>query len=48
VQGDYPAGSHQVTWNGTDAGGGPVSSGVYLYRLTAGGAAMTRKMMLLK
>jgi len=48
VEGDYPAGSHQVTWNGTDAGGRPVSSGVYLYRLSAGRAAMTRKMMLLK
>jgi hypothetical protein len=48
VQGDYPAGSHQVTWNGTDAGGRPVSSGVYLSRLSAGTAAMTRKMMLLK
>lgn len=48
VQGDYPAGSHQVTWNGTDAGGRPVSSGVYLYRLSAGTAAVTRKMMLLK
>jgi hypothetical protein len=48
VQGDYPAGTYQVTWNGTDAGGRPVSSGVYLYRLSAGSAGMTRKMMLLK
>ncbi|MFH1755512.1 MAG: choice-of-anchor D domain-containing protein, partial [Candidatus Latescibacterota bacterium] len=37
-----------VTWNGLDSSGNPVSSGVYFYRLTAGGNVMTKKMILLK
>jgi hypothetical protein len=45
---EYPAGFHQVIWNGMDSGGRGVASGVYLYRLTAAGNVMTRKMMLLK
>ena len=48
VQGEYPAGSHRVSWNGTDREGRPVASGVYLYRLTAGATTLTRKMMLMK
>lgn len=43
-----PAGSHSVTWPGTDAGGTPVASGVYLYRLTVDGYAETRKMVLVR
>ncbi|HWR83361.1 MAG TPA: dockerin type I domain-containing protein [Candidatus Deferrimicrobium sp.] len=42
------AGAHSVTWDGTDAQGQPVSTGVYLYRLEASGFSATRKMMLLK
>jgi len=42
------AGNHSVTWNGTDDNGSPVSSGVYLYRMTTDGFASTRKMMLMK
>ena len=30
------AGHHRSTWDGHDGEGGPVASGVYLYRLTAG------------
>lgn len=41
-------GSRQVTWNGTDSHGNPVSSGVYFYRLKAGGKTLTKKMVLLK
>ncbi|MCP4544937.1 MAG: hypothetical protein GY835_00570 [bacterium] len=44
----YPAGEHQVTWDGTDEAGDPVASGVYLYRLDAGHFSRTRKMTLLK
>ncbi len=31
----YSAGSHAVTWNGTDSSGRPVASGVYRVRMTA-------------
>jgi hypothetical protein len=42
------AGQHQVLWNGTDDNGRTVSSGVYLYRLDAGGKHKTEKFLLLK
>ncbi len=42
------AGRFHVTWNGTDASGRTVSTGIYLYRITAGEFTRTRKMLLLK
>jgi hypothetical protein len=42
------AGAGAVTWDGRDDHGGALGSGVYLYRLTAGGESRTRKMVLLK
>ena len=41
-------GPHKVTWNGTDAAGKSVASGVYLYRLQSGSFEQTRRMLLLK
>ena len=41
-------GPHSIAWNGTDYRGNPVSSGVYLYRLTAGGETVSKKMVLLR
>jgi len=41
-------GYHIVFWNGKDKLGNQVSSGIYLYRLTAGGFSETKKMTLLK
>jgi hypothetical protein len=41
-------GSYTVEWDGTNANGERVSTGVYFYRLTAGTFTETRKMVLLK
>jgi len=42
------AGSYHIEWDGRDDGNQPVSSGIYFYRLEAGGIIQTRKMLLLK
>ncbi|MFQ5510830.1 MAG: choice-of-anchor B family protein [Candidatus Krumholzibacteriia bacterium] len=42
------AGPHAVTWNGRDGHSRTVASGVYFYRLEAGGTTDTRRMVLLK
>jgi flagellar hook assembly protein FlgD len=44
----YPAGTHQVLWDGRNAGGQSVASGVYLYRLNADGVVQTKRMVLMK
>jgi flagellar hook assembly protein FlgD len=43
-----PAGHHSAMWNGTNASGDPVGSGVYFYRLNVGKQSLTKKMVLLK
>lgn len=48
VDGEQPAGPHSVVWNGFGAGGAPVTSGIYFYRLQAGKMKVTRKMLLLR
>jgi autotransporter passenger strand-loop-strand repeat protein len=45
---ELSAGGHQVVWNGLDASGAQVSSGVYFYRLQAGSQVQMRRMLLLK
>lgn len=43
-----PAGPHSVIWDGNDDSGVPISSGVYLYRMTSGNFKSNRKMILIK
>ena len=46
VDGYQAAGAHTAVWTATNAAGQAVSAGVYLYRLTAGGASATGRMVL--
>jgi hypothetical protein len=48
VSGAQDEGRRQVSWDGRDGLGQAMSSGVYFYRLKAGDAVHTRKMLLLK
>jgi len=48
VDRDLPTGSYSATWNGRDAQGKVVASGIYLTRMTAGDFRATTKMMLLR
>ena len=45
---EQPAGEYAVNWNGRNARGEMVSTGIYFYRLQAGSVVQTRKMLLLK
>ena len=42
------SGYHQVSWNGSDAFGNQMPSGVYFYKVTTENATKTNKMLLLK
>ncbi len=46
--GRRPSGSHQVAWDGRDAHGKRVASGVYFVRMHANGASVSRKFVLLR
>ncbi|MBN1478754.1 DUF4397 domain-containing protein [candidate division KSB1 bacterium] len=48
INGETPAGSHSIVWNGTDNSGLKVASGLYFYSLEANNYKQTRKMMLVK
>ncbi len=43
-----PAGAQNLIWDGKDAGGDDVATGIYFYRLNFDGNSQTRKMVLLK
>jgi len=45
---DYPAGTHEVSWNALDAGGKPVSAGIYFLHIAAGSFTDTKRMYLSK
>ena len=48
VEGFRPAGAHAVVWDGRSDAGETVASGVYLYRMEAGGFTESRLMVLMK
>ena len=43
VDGDQPAGRHEVTWNGRNSGGRAVATGTYFYRLDVGGVLSSKQ-----
>jgi hypothetical protein len=48
VSASLEAGFHTATWDATDHNGHRVSTGLYIYRITAGDHVETRKMLLLE
>ena len=48
VDGEVPAGYHQIVWDSCNDSGSRVVSGVYYYRIIANGMSVTKKMALLK
>ena len=46
--GGRPAGWHSATWDGTDANGSRVASGVYFLRLMSGGEARVRRFVVVR
>jgi flagellar hook assembly protein FlgD len=44
----YEAGYYDVVWDGRNQAGGVVSSGLYIYRITAGEFTNVKKMLFLK
>jgi len=48
IDGNVTAGTHTSVWNGKDAAGHVMASGVYFYKLTAGDFTATEKMILMK
>ena len=47
VDGEQPAGFHTAKWDATDAAGQAVGAGVYIYRLSGGGAEISGSMLLI-
>jgi len=48
MDGPVPAGTHTAQWDGADDAGNPMSSGVYVGRLTTAWSMQSRKMILLR
>ncbi len=48
VDREFPAGRHNVAWDGEDSAGRHVPAGIYFYRIEAGANASTKKMIVLR
>jgi predicted lipoprotein with Yx(FWY)xxD motif len=48
VDEERPVGRYEESWDGRDSGGRAVASGIYFYRLVAGGFEETKKMALMR
>ena len=48
VNQDLTAGYHRAVWDATDDLGRPLSGGLYIYRINAGGYSKMMKMVLIK
>jgi hypothetical protein len=48
AQTKMPAGVHRLSWNGTDDGGEPAASGIYVYCLSTARFMKSKKMVLIK
>jgi hypothetical protein len=48
VDGYKPAGTYNITWDGTDTGGNPLATGIYFCRFRAGDRVQVKKMVLIK
>ncbi len=48
LKGEHNPGVYTVEWNGRNNYGAPVSSGIYIYRITAGKFVQSKKMMMVK
>lgn len=47
-EGELPPGKYSIEWDGTDARGNKLSTGIYFYRIKAGEYEQSKKMMLIK
>lgn len=48
VNSEMAAGSHRLTWDGLDENHNPVTSGIYIYRLTSGNNIVSKRMIFMK
>ncbi len=45
AHGAWPAGAHEVRWDGRDASGAPAAPGLYFARFAAGGLTRTQRVV---
>ncbi|MCI0595340.1 MAG: T9SS type A sorting domain-containing protein [candidate division Zixibacteria bacterium] len=48
ADGEKPAGTHTVIWDGTDSRGAPVSSGIYFYKIESANFREVKRMVFVK
>jgi hypothetical protein len=48
INSEQEAGDHRVVWNGADASGKSVGSGLYIYRLCSPAGTLSKRMLLMK